>query len=321
MRLNNLVRLAVYDWSKGMPLPKRASLLLATGGLGVGIGILWTKASPAMGPRLIALTVMLLCCLFVMNAIVASDLERKLDLEREQIAAREIQKYLQGREFPQFPGCEIAALCRSSREVGGDYVDAVKLDSERLMIVIADVSGKGAAAALLMANLQAILRTLALQGQSPQQIAVSIHAHLLRHSEPGRYATAFIGLLHRASRRLIYVNAGHEPPVLATPGAGTQRLGTGGPPLGLLPESDFEQGEIAVPANGVLLLYTDGISERTNRQGEFYGVNRLVHCLNAHPLPSASKIADQLFEDSDKFAENCPASDDMALMVLRFTNL
>lgn len=319
MRLANLLRLALYDWSKGMPLRKRAGLLLAMGGLGIGVGLLLTKAGPAMSPRLIAITVLLLCCLFAMNAIVASDLERKLDLEREQIAAREIQRYLQGHELPQPPGCEIAGLCRPNREVGGDYFDAIELDPERLLVVIADVSGKGVAAALLMANLQAILRTLALAGQSPQQIAFSIHAHLLRHSEPGRYATAFVGVLHLSSRKLIYVNAGHEPPLIATSGVEMRPLHTGGPPLGLVPGSTFEQGEVSLPANSVLLLCTDGITERTNKKGELYGTERLVRRLNKAATGSASEIAEQLLEDSDEFAEYSPASDDITLMALRLT--
>lgn len=315
-RVWNLIRLALYDWGKGMPVPKRAGLLLASVGVGVGIGLLWTKAGPATGTRLIALTVLVLGW-FVMNAIVASDLERKLELEREQIAAREIQRYLQGHELPQFPGFEIAGLCRPNREVGGDYFDAIKLDPEKILLVIADVSGKGIAAALLMANLQAILRTLAFAGQSPGEIATSIHVHLLKHSEPGRYITAFLGLLHPASRRLTYVNAGHEPPLLAPAEGNVTRLDTGGQPLGLVAESSFETGNVALPANSTLLLYTDGVTERANREGEFYGVERLISHLNDTASSSASDIAQHLLRDSDVFAESVPASDDLTLLVLR----
>jgi sigma-B regulation protein RsbU (phosphoserine phosphatase) len=316
-RVWNLLRLALYDWSKGMPAPKRAGLLLSMLGLGLGIGLLWAKASPAMGFRLAAFTLLLLCCLFVMNAIVASDLERKLELEREQIAAREIQKYLQGHELPQFPGCEIAGLCRTNREVGGDYFDAIKLNREKLLLVIADVSGKGIPAALLMANLQAILRTSAFAGQSPREIATSIHLHLLRHSEPERYVTAFLGLLYPASRQLTYVNAGHEPPLLASSEGSVTRLDAGGPPLGLIPEVVFETGNIALPPNSTLLLYTDGVTDRSNRRGEFYGVERLISHLNEAVPSRASDIVAYLLRASDAFAGSVPAADDLTLLVLR----
>jgi len=186
--------------------------------------------------------------------------------------------------------------------------------------VIADVSRKGIAAALLMANLQAILRTLALAGQSPQQLASSIHTHLVRHSEPGRYVTAFIGLLHLRSQSLVYVNAGHEPPLLFQPGGPRLRLQSGGPPLGLIPQSTFEQRDVALSNGSTLVLYTDGITERTNRRGEFYGIERFADSLGKASVASASRLAQQLLLDCDQFADGNPAPDDLTLMVLRITS-
>jgi sigma-B regulation protein RsbU (phosphoserine phosphatase) len=188
------------------------------------------------------------------------ELKRKTQLESDQIAARQIQQTLQPGNIEPLRGYEVETFYQPFRDVGGDYFDVSELPGDRTLIAPADVSGKGMAAALLSANIQALVRTIASVTADPLALARQISAHLSRYTPSDRYATAVFLILSHASGELTYVNAGHNPPLLS--GGGTiVPLGASGLPLGLLQGAEYEAGSATIPEGGHLLLFTDGLTD------------------------------------------------------------
>jgi phosphoserine phosphatase RsbU/P len=237
-------------------------------------------------------------------------------MQKDEQAAEQIQTRLRPELLPQPPGYELAGFYRSFRHVGGDYYETMLLDDRRLLITIADVSGKGAGAALLTANLQAILKFVDLDERPLDQIAASINTHLCRHTEPGRFITMMMGVLDLESRRLIYVNAGHNPAMLRRSG-GVERLGATSPPLGAIEGLVFPSAEAVMAPGDALVLYTDGLSERRNRGNGFFDENGIEAALNSNGHDSADAILRDLVQASETFSGGVPPDDDTAIVVIR----
>jgi sigma-B regulation protein RsbU (phosphoserine phosphatase) len=153
--------------------------------------------------------------------------------EAELNFAREVQQALFPRQFPVNCGLEFAAICVPARGISGDYYDVMELSDGRVVFAIADISGKGISAAILMSNLHAVLRTLAEAGHSPAEVCSQLNCHLYKVTEATRFATFFYAEWDRGERCLRYVNAGHNPPILRG-AAGSRQLEAGSPPLGIL---------------------------------------------------------------------------------------
>lgn len=194
------------------------------------------------------------------NATLTSELVRKTELEADQNAARQIQQTLIPQAVEPVSGYAIATHYRPFRQVGGDYFDVIPLAHERTLIVIADVAGKGMSAALLAANIQALVRSRAASAIDLVDVAQQINAHVHAYTPTERYATAVFVLLENATGDVIYVNAGHNAPMIAGPGASAQLRATG-VPLGLFPESSYSARSEQLPPGGSLLLYTDGLTD------------------------------------------------------------
>ncbi len=252
----------------------------------------------------------------IVQVLVRRQVLRRIDVEADQVAARQIQMRLLPPALPEAPGIRVAAHYAPMREIGGDFYDVVPAGDRRWRIVMADVSGKGTAAALLTANLQALLH-FALAGEVPLDRAVdAINAHLVRYVPAGRFVTMFVGVLDLDRRTLQYVNAGHNPPLAVAAGGATLRLAATGLPLGLFEAASYEVAEAGLPPGTSCVFYTDGLTERENRRGEMFGEERTLAALERTAGRPASDVVRAILEDVSRFAGSVEPADDIALLVL-----
>lgn len=243
---------------------------------------------------------------------VAQDRELKKELE----VASEVQAQLFPTTVPQSASCQIVGRCVAARSVSGDYYDFLELPGKRIGLAIGDVSGKGMSASLLMANLQGLLRSQAPIAETPADLARRINRQLYGSSRGAKYCTFFYGVYHEAGRKLEFVNAGHNPPLLLN-GGETRFLESTGIPLGLFPEVDHEiRSEILEPGARVV-LYSDGITEARNKSGEFYGVDRLVSVVWASGDLDGQALADKILTDVSAFSGRAEIEDDQTLVLLK----
>ena len=209
------------------------------------------------------------------------DVRRERDaLEREMNVAREVQRELLPRAAPRFEGLELAGVCRPAVAVGGDYYDYLRRADGRPGFVIADVSGKGVPAALLMASLQASVRSLFPTAADPGQLHERLNHALCGSSSTARYATAFLADFDPGARRLTYSNAGHLP-ALVIRGERTLRCREGGIPIGLFEGVTYATGALTLAPGDLLALFTDGVTEAPGPGGEEFGEDRLADLLRA----------------------------------------
>ena len=255
------------------------------------------------------------------NAELVESRIEKERLEEELRLARTIQERLLPTDFPDVDGYEIAALSVASRHVAGDYFDVLQLSSGKVLLAIADVSGKGAPAALLMANLQAGLRLLRQDLDSTDLDLATATSKLNRvvceNTDPASFITFFWGLLDPVSGTLCYVNAGHNPPRLVHHDGTLSKLEVGGLILGVLPNARYTQGEIDVAGGETLVLYTDGVTEARNPAVEEYEEHRLDAILSANVTASSKACLDAIRADVVAFAAGEPMPDDITMVVVR----
>ena len=264
--LKSAARFATYDWTRELPLSLRVITMI---GMGIQGYAIWAALSrsliwPIMWPSGVVLYATILLIYYVgfciQNATLSSELIRKTHLESEQLAAQKIQKTLQPTTIDEIPGYQVDTFYKPLRAVGGDYFDVVDLPGNRTLFVVADVSGKGMAAALLAANIQALVRSLSAIAPDLPALASQINRHLFRYTPGNRFATAAFVVLDRDSGELVYVNAGHNPPIVWHPGQ-TNLLEATGTALGLFDDTTYEVGRMNIPPDGGLLIYTDGLPD------------------------------------------------------------
>lgn len=239
----------------------------------------------------------------------------KARADSELRVAREIQKSLLPTVLPEIPGFEVAASSEPCFSVGGDLFDVIPLVGGRFAIILADVSGKGTPASLIMAFAHAAFRSLA--GSLPPVDLLARISELIRKANTShRYATCFYAELDPPSRRMIYVNAGHLPPAIVR-GEETIELRTGGVVLGLLADTTFEQGEVTLQRGDVIAIYSDGISEaQSNREDEF-GPEGVVGCVRTLRDEPAAEILRRLDQCLFEFAGGRAYADDRTALILR----
>jgi sigma-B regulation protein RsbU (phosphoserine phosphatase) len=239
----------------------------------------------------------------------------KARADSELQVAREIQKSLLPEVLPSIPGFEVAASSEACFSVGGDLFDVIPLGGSRFAIILADVSGKGTPASLIMAFAHAAFRSLS-GSLPPVQLLARISELIRNANKTHRYATCFYGELDAASRRMIYVNAGHLPPAVVR-GDETIELRTGGAVLGLLPGTTFEQGEVAFQPGDVLAIYSDGVSEAQSTRDDEFGPEGVVACVRALRVKSAPEILRLLEQSLFEFAAGRAYSDDRTAVILK----
>ena len=247
----------------------------------------------------------------------------KLEAERRLAQELHIAKQVQAKLFPQtlppLKTLEYAGVCMPAREVGGDYYDFLNLGRERLGLVIGDTSGKGIGAALLMANLQANLRSQsAIALDQPQRFLRSVNQLFYENTTDSAYATLFFAEYNDEARRMRYVNCGHYPPLLLRSDNTLERLDSTSTVLGLFPEWDCSIAELQLFPGDTLALYTDGITDSFNDGGEDFGEERLIEALRRHrELPSRSMIAAIVDEVRQFSPHEHEQHDDITLIVAK----
>jgi sigma-B regulation protein RsbU (phosphoserine phosphatase) len=239
-------------------------------------------------------------------------------LDHELAVARRVMADLLPRRTPELPGFEVAGRHETSHEVGGDYYEFIPLGDSRWGIAIADVVGKGVAAALLVAAVRASLFALVTHELAQRAILRRANRFFRDSVEAGKYVTLFYGVLDAPSRRFIYVNAGHPPPIVCRRNGDVELLEEGGMPLGLFDDPHYREGFSQVEPGDVLALYTDGLTEATSRAEEPYGLDRLIALLQRHRNEPADAICSHVVREVRAFAGPRP-QDDQTLVVLKST--
>jgi phosphoserine phosphatase RsbU/P len=257
-----------------------------------------------------------------LTSAIADEMARREKLNREIEIAREVQERLFPQHLPPIASLDYSGRCRTALGVGGDYYDFLALPEGKLGVALGDVSGKGIAAALTMASLQASLRADAMRaGDDIAGLITRVNRMLYDASTKDRYATLFYAQYDSTARRLRYVNAGHCPPILVrrtSDGSTLERLDQGGGTVvGLLPECEYTQADVRLSSGDLLVIYTDGFSEAMSPNLEEWGETRLLNAVaNCDGLPAKDCIG-RIIQAADAFASGAPQSDDMTLVILR----
>jgi sigma-B regulation protein RsbU (phosphoserine phosphatase) len=240
----------------------------------------------------------------------------QLQLQKEEIAdARAIQQGLLPKEIPQLPGYEIASAWQSALTVGGDYFDVLPFGEETVGLCIADVAGKGLPAALLMSNLQAAVRGLASPSLPPEGLCSRLNALLCRNMTSDRFITLFYAQLDGPTRLFRYASAGHNPPFLLHRDGTHERLREGGGVLGVFPNQKFDLGSAQLAPGDRVILFTDGVTEANNPEGEEFGEARLLGLLEQNRASSAGELQKRILNAAAAFSGG-HWHDDVTLLVL-----
>jgi sigma-B regulation protein RsbU (phosphoserine phosphatase) len=220
--------------------------------------------------------------------------------------------------LPNNKKIEVSAYYQPHNEVGGDYYDYIQLSEHKSLICIADVSGKGISAALLMANLQAHLRVLYQQNLLLEEVVQRLNEKVIRNAKGEKFITLFMAEYNSDKRTLKYINAGHNPPVLISKGK-VEELTTGCPGLGMLPELPFiNKATISIAPNSVVVCYTDGVVELENENDEEFGTNKLEKTIKENVLKPMNELNIALIKKLNVHKQGRPFLDDVALISCRF---
>lgn len=243
---------------------------------------------------------------------------RDRQAEREFEEARLIQRGLLPRAAPAMAGIDVAVSWQPADGVGGDCFDTIVF-GRALGVSVADIAGKGLPAALLMSNLQAAVRAFALDAAAPAAICTSVNRLLCRNMASGRFATFCYARIDVEARRVVYANAGHNPPLLVRANGTSETFTTGGMVLGVFPESTYAQTEVVIAPGDRLIFYTDGITEaRPPDDDDEYGVERLTEAVLRCRRESAEAIKTAILEDVNQFTTG-HFEDDATLIVVALT--
>jgi phosphoserine phosphatase RsbU/P len=279
----------------------------------------------------------------VLQRNTAEEMRRAWELE----VARDIQQNFLPQEFPKIQGAEVAAMMQAARDVGGDFYDIIPLSGDRIGILVADVAGKGFPASLYMALARTLLRTHSLSGR-PRYLSEAMESAQVRllmrsgssgalaalgavrlandyfeanHSADGMFFTLFYAVYEPYSRRLVYVNAGHTPPLLYNAATGAQAwLEPTDVAIGFIPGRLYEPQERRLAPGDILVLYTDGVTEAFDAARSMFGEERLQEVVRAHTEHSATDLVEAISVAVHDYAGAAPQSDDITLLVLRINS-
>jgi phosphoserine phosphatase RsbU/P len=257
--------------------------------------------------------------LFVL--LLSLELADKVTMKRDLEIAREIQTWLVPSQPPEVAGANIAFATRPQNSVAGDYYDAFYPDPEnreKLMVVIADVAGKSVPAALLMATLQASLRTIAPENAPLADLVARLNRYACAHSLNGlRFTTAVLSEYNPSTRQLVYVNAGHNAPILRRASGAVETLEAGGLPLGIQAATIFDTASLDLRPGDALIFFTDGVVEAFNESGEEFGNERWLSAIRNLPNWDAPQSLQFLMSRVDEFVGATRQSDDITCLVFR----
>jgi len=259
--------------------------------------------------------------LMIENARLTDRAIEQEKVRRDLALAAEVQRRLLPPQAPTSEYATLASFSLPARTVGGDYYDFLDLGKGRIGIAVADISGKGIAAALLMSVVQASLRVISGDGDMPPSpLAAKMNRFLYRSTGASKYATFFYAQLEDGGRRLRYVNAGHNPPYLARrteSGVAITELPAGGPPIGLFPELKVEETELALQPGDLVIAFSDGVPEALNASGEEFGEKRLQDLMKRSISCGADDIASQISDAVRRWMDGAEQHDDVTVVVIK----
>jgi serine phosphatase RsbU (regulator of sigma subunit) len=247
--------------------------------------------------------------------VLTLELKDKLLARDELEAGRKVQSALQPEESPIFEGWSLCLLTRPANEVCGDLVDFIKIDKDRAFLVMADVAGKGLNAALLTAKLQATVRAY-VEESEPIELVSKVNNIFFRDSLRNIFASLLLMEINRNSDELIFVNAGHLPPVLLTLD-GLNEMSKGETALGLVKDMKYTLHQQSMKSGDVLIAYSDGVTEARNNVGNFFGLEKYLNLLRTLKHLSAKEIGASIISEIDKFAGDTRANDDISLIIIK----
>lgn len=250
----------------------------------------------------------------------ATLLEERLErerMERELELATEIQQRFQPSGPPELSGYQFQGISFSCYEIGGDYYDFIERHDGKMMIALGDVSGKGTAAALLMSSLHAAIHAQVSAKSSLEQTVSSVNQYLAENTPANRFVTLFAAELDPTNGSLKYINAGHNPPLIGRLNGGIEQLSSGGFPLGIIPTAEFELGEMILQPGESLVIYSDGVSEANNLNGDEFGLDRLASVIQNNLRSSAAGLRDKVESALSAFTQTAPANDDITLVIVK----
>jgi len=251
------------------------------------------------------------------NAKLFEDAIEKEKMEKELTLAAQIQKDFLPKENPECENFEIAGSNIPCHQVGGDYFDYINVDPSRLGIVIADVSGKGVSASLLMASLRAALHSEVHSQYKLENMACKLNDFVHRSSSPNSFITFFYCELNKKSGELGFINAGHNPPIILDKKGKVHRLESCGLCLGMFPSSEYEIKKISLNPGDTALLFTDGITEGRNKKNEEFEEERLIKLIQKHSKLSAQKLLEKIHDEVGSFTSGVDQMDDMTLIIIK----
>jgi len=287
-------------------------------------GICLVEGSTYMG----GITVDLQPALQVLAAQIASALHgaevfaQTLDHQRvsqELAFGGQIQASFLPDELPKVDGWQLAATLLPAKETSGDFYDVIPLSNGCLAIVVADVADKGVGAALFMALSRTLIRSYAIEHETaPERVLAAVNRRILSDASADLFITTFYGILNSMSGEITYANAGHNPPYLVSDEAGKSihELKKTGMALGLFEENEWEQRSVQIPPGGTLVLYSDGITDAQNLEGEFFGEERLMGIIQANLGRTARELEEIISSAVEEFVDDTPQFDDITLVVL-----
>jgi phosphoserine phosphatase RsbU/P len=255
--------------------------------------------------------------IIIEKVMLHEQLIEKKRLEGQLEVARQVQLELLPPSDPNLDGFDISAYNFPTEEVSGDYYDWVPIYDDQISIVVADVSGKGVPAALLMAFLRASLRAATHIGYAPHISMAKVNYLLWESIERNQYVTAFYGILDAANRTLSYTNAGHNPPLLLDANGNARFMKKGGLPLGMFRDTRYHEYFLTIEPGELLVLYTDGVTEATNPAGEEFGHDRLAESLKAYRTLTAKEVISAVQADVMAWTDGLGATDDITFFVIK----
>lgn len=268
-------------------------------------------------PVFAAGTSWLLIGFVLMNLLVMLEVADRLSLKNDLEIAREIQQSMLPRTAYQAPGIEAFGMTRPANTVGGDFYDILPMPDGRILLAVGDVAGKGSPAALLMALLLAMLRTLVDEHLEGAPLMARLNAQIVKHAPPSRFITLFLATFEPSSGRLVYVNAGHNPPLLRRATGVYEHLRAGGIALGMFEHSTYTEGAVTLQPGDLLVMYSDGITEAENAASQPFDEAGLQAVLEDGRWASVKELGWAMFEAVERHAGDRRLVDDLTILAAR----
>jgi serine phosphatase RsbU (regulator of sigma subunit) len=262
-------------------------------------------------------TGLMLIAFGLMNLLVLLEVADRLSLKNDLEIAREIQQAMLPSGLYSAPGVETVGLSRPANTVGGDFYDILPLGDGRLIIAVGDVAGKGSPAALLMALLLAMMRTLVDERLEPAELVTRLNVQVCRHAPGSRFITLFYGVYDPRSGELMYVNAGHMPPLVLRTGDAIERLSDGGMALGMFDQSSYVTGRTVLQPEELLAVYSDGITEAENPAGQPFDEQGLESALVVNRHSDITAIGAAVVRAVEAHTADIRLADDLTILLLR----